>query len=514
MTAFVTDQYPRYQGGMMDGTLMERYLQEKTRTLVDPIYYGNMSSHDFTTSYQPPDPQAWSSQSHTSIGSVALSPPADSDMYDGTQGPKTPERRASSPLYDSKVPFHQWDGLYPQHAQFPLAYIPRFDFINPSDIAPDQHFGTPPPEASNDMTLYLSDNTMALEDDSAIDPELLPDCVEHQAPSRSSKSNRGSGNTRTETATQQDSRSTGTTPSAPLGRSRQHRRTKRATKPHPTQNHTWIKPVESSAAIIRKTEKTLPRDAASGPCTFCGESFQEPIDLQKHIRSAHRRPFTCVFHYAGCTSTFGAKNEWKRHVLSQHLGLHYWHCTLDHCSQANPLHAHGRSPAPGIPPFGSIFNRKDLYTQHVRRMHLGHDGSKKAAQQAEERLKYYQEAARKQRCDLPVYMKCPAEGCHKEFHGANAWDERMEHVACHLGRAASDKEPDVSFGGDHDRTLTDWAASADVGVTVPLAGGGWQHRNPLKGTSGGGGTASSWRAAAASKMAARDAESERSSPNS
>jgi hypothetical protein len=124
-------------------------------------------------------------------------------------------------------------------------------------------------------------------------------------------------------------------------------------------------------------------------------------------------------------------------------------------------------------------------------MHLGADnGHRKASKEAEERLKILQEAAKKKRCELPVFMECPAVGCAKAFRGANAWDERMEHVAGHLGRAAAGKEEDVLFGGDHDLTLTNWAASPDVGVTYPLSGGGWQHRNPLKG-SGSSGVASS-----------------------
>ncbi|CCF45457.1 C2H2 finger domain-containing protein [Colletotrichum higginsianum] len=78
-------------------------------------------------------------------------------------------------------------------------------------------------------------------------------------------------------------------------------------------------------------------------------------------------------------------------------------------------------------------------------------------------------------------MRCPAIDCKTEFKGVQAWDERMEHVARHLERAADGKEPTVQFGGENDHSLTDWASSLAVGV---IAGsrvtGEWALVNPLK----------------------------------
>lgn len=213
-------------------------------------------------------------------------------------------------------------------------------------------------------------------------------------------------------------------------------------------------------------------------CPTCDSSFADEIALQKHNRSQHLRPFKCVFHYAGCTSVFGAKNEWKRHVLSQHLGLHYWHCTAGHCRQANPAHAHGRLQSRGMPHCGSVFNRKDLYTQHVRRMHLQATGVESST--VEQRLRSMQASALRTRCQLPEYMRCPAPDCDHSFLGSKAWDDRMEHVALHLDAAAAGREPEVFFGGDTDPTLSEWAASEAVGVAVRV-NEGWQLCNPLKG---------------------------------
>lgn len=500
----VTNILPLGHHDCTNGALVERYLQEKTGPFIDAITYGCPVEMTLPSIYPARHSLTWSSQSQTSTGSVPLSQPADSDiMYDGANDPPTPELSAPSPPYESTtMAVQQWDSQHLQHARFSLAYVPpRSHFVNPSDISHD--FAPTPPADSNDDARGLGylDYGFQCVDDSAIDPNLLPGgspqeagfvltaAIRHAADKTSPDEAPTEGMARTQRAR--------------AHKPRRVRVPKKSTPAHPRiQERARRGEVPSKV----KTERLVPRTRDADHCEFCNEFFKNAVSLRRHVRSSHRRPFTCVFHYAGCQSTFGAKNEWKRHVLSQHLGLYYWHCTLDHCSQANPLHAHGRSSAPGIPTRGSIFNRKDLYTQHVRRMHLGADnGSNRASQEAEERLKVLQEAAKKKRCELPLYMGCPAVGCAKDFRGSKAWDERMEHVACHLGRAAAGKEEDVLFGGEHDSTLTKWAASPAVGVAVSLPGGGWQHRNPLKGSSNDG-IALAW--TASSSPGDQDAEGE------
>ena len=65
------------------------------------------------------------------------------------------------------------------------------------------------------------------------------------------------------------------------------------------------------------------------------------------------RAFPCTFATYGCPSTFTSKNEWKRHVQTQHMRLGFWRC--DQC--------------PDVHCKPNDFNRKDLFIQHVRRMH-------------------------------------------------------------------------------------------------------------------------------------------------
>ncbi|KAF6816259.1 C2H2 finger domain-containing protein [Colletotrichum sojae] len=233
-------------------------------------------------------------------------------------------------------------------------------------------------------------------------------------------------------------------------------------------------------------------------CTECNNPFSDESTYQKHMKQHHTRPFVCVFNYAGCPSTFASKNEWKRHVSSQHLALQYWLCTQDACCKTtNPPNSRRSSsspcsvsPAPPVLPNGAIFNRKDLYTQHVRRMHVPPNvrkaqKAKKPTPEWDERLKNLQTEAEQTRCDLPRHMRCPAIGCNLEFNGPLAWDERMEHVARHLERAADGKEPMVHFGGEDDVTLTSWASSLHVYVVRRTnTAAGWELINPLKGEVG------------------------------
>lgn len=212
------------------------------------------------------------------------------------------------------------------------------------------------------------------------------------------------------------------------------------------------------------------------PCRSCDETFRDGASLQDHVQQAHTRPLNCVFDFAGCTATFGSKNEWKRHVSSQHIMITYWVCTDAACVRADPRKG------------GAVFNRKDLFTQHVRRMHVP-EAYREAVEKKvhdpawESILRSMQDAAERKRCEMPSYMRCPAKGCGAEFHGMNAWDERMEHVARHLDRAGSPGEPRVVFGGDEDGTLTEWAASPQVNIVRRVGSGDrWELVVPLKTT--------------------------------
>ncbi|RMZ84948.1 hypothetical protein DV738_g80, partial [Chaetothyriales sp. CBS 135597] len=74
------------------------------------------------------------------------------------------------------------------------------------------------------------------------------------------------------------------------------------------------------------------------------------------------RAFYCPFAAFGCESVFPTKNEWKRHTAAQHLQVDFYRCDMGGCSASHPNQV-------TIAKGHNDFNRKDLFTQHCRRMH-------------------------------------------------------------------------------------------------------------------------------------------------
>lgn len=299
---------------------------------------------------------------------------------------------------------------------------------------------------------------------------------------------------------------------------------KRGAAKKPLDRHT---PKRARTASSVQPLKILPppsaRTQGSYLCPECSHSFKDECTLQSHVKKQHTRPFICVFRFAGCQSTFASKNEWKRHVMSQHLLLYYWLCDIDVCAhnKNDPTAPHSHSGkrnkgrraehatagellGPSLPD-GAIFNRKDLYTQHLRRMHtpanIKKTGSAKSSKKAaaslqasscaspadwDDNIKVLQNNALRERCQLPEYMECPAPHCTQTFNGVDAWDQRMEHVARHLEKAATGAEEPVVFGGPTDPSLMAWVARPDVAVARRVAATGeWVLNNPLRPASDG-----------------------------
>ena len=161
-------------------------------------------------------------------------------------------------------------------------------------------------------------------------------------------------------------------------------------------------------------------------CSLCSHApFKDSSSLRKHIAAAHTRPFPCAFSFAGCTSTFGSKNEWKRHIASQHLCLTYYRCSS--CPQST---VEGK---------GNEFNRKDLFTQHLRRMHAPFaikkaiaKGDSKLQLEWETHVKEMQASCLVIRRSPPQRSACPKADCSNVFEGAGSWDDWTEHVGRHM----------------------------------------------------------------------------------
>ncbi|KAF5021862.1 hypothetical protein F66182_6089 [Fusarium sp. NRRL 66182] len=208
-------------------------------------------------------------------------------------------------------------------------------------------------------------------------------------------------------------------------------------------------------------------------CNHCSHApFKDSSSLRKHIAAAHTRPFPCAFSFAGCTSTFGSKNEWKRHIASQHLCLQYYRCSS--CPQST---AEGK---------GNEFNRKDLFTQHLRRMHAPFQikraiakGDSKLQSEWDTHVKDMQQSCLVQRRLPPQRSACPKQGCQSIFEGPSSWDEWTEHVGRHMEKGEGGR-----LGVDS--LLAQWAL--DEGIIERKADGEYR----LSASNGtGGGTASS-----------------------
>ncbi|KAL9110056.1 MAG: hypothetical protein Q9227_005395 [Pyrenula ochraceoflavens] len=170
------------------------------------------------------------------------------------------------------------------------------------------------------------------------------------------------------------------------------------------------------------------------------------------LESKAPRPFACPFARYGCLSTFSAKNEWKRHVSSQHLQLGFYRCDIGACnpSLSHSSISHSRQH--------NDFNRKDLFTQHLRRMHTPWSSSKppnvRAREDFEKSLDAIRERCWVKRRGPPMRSVCT--GCDQLFEGDGSWEERMEHVGRHI-------EKGTATGVEReDEGLRDWAI--DVGV--------------------------------------------------
>jgi hypothetical protein len=101
------------------------------------------------------------------------------------------------------------------------------------------------------------------------------------------------------------------------------------------------------------SERTPRRHGRSSISSYTSVPTSPEVTRQRS--STQQGHFTCPLSPYGCESHFWSKNEWKRHVITKHLKLGYYLCEL--CPEDN-VRAKYQNP------------RKDLFTQHVWRMHI------------------------------------------------------------------------------------------------------------------------------------------------
>lgn len=178
------------------------------------------------------------------------------------------------------------------------------------------------------------------------------------------------------------------------------------------------------------------------------------------------RPFPCPLAPYTCQSTFASKNEWKRHVSTQHIRLGFWRCDL--C----PTTVDSNNPSTV---YYNDFNRKDLFTQHLRRMHAApvHQSARnnKIYPVNEDNLAEHQTRCYQHLRSAPPRSTCLF--CGRTFSGPGSWDERMEHVGRHM-------EKDRKTGGgpidikdwQEDAVLKEWLVAE--GLIEKDRNGAWK----------------------------------------
>lgn len=163
--------------------------------------------------------------------------------------------------------------------------------------------------------------------------------------------------------------------------------------------------------------------------------------------SANRRAkvFICSFKRYGCDSTFGSKNEWKRHINSQHIKKSFWRCDLGNCN-VSQQQRHPRVP--------NDFNRKDLFMQHVRRMHA--PWGRAAAPSSRKKDQFEKQIILvTNRCHVRLRNPPPKSRCGFCSSTFTNWEMRLEHVGRHYEQGAPGEEAE-------DPDLRDWALNEGV----------------------------------------------------
>lgn len=171
------------------------------------------------------------------------------------------------------------------------------------------------------------------------------------------------------------------------------------------------------------------KDSVTSP-TSTNKPGRKPRDtLKLKAENKHRddcRPFPCPLAAYNCTSTFSSKNEWKRHVSTQHIKLGYWRCDL--CAPTTDANDPSEL-------YYNDFNRKDLFTQHLRRMHAAQGSGARQSKVHpvnEDNIGEHQTRCYRQLRRAPQQSICPLVGCNGKFDGPASWEERMEHVGRHF----------------------------------------------------------------------------------
>jgi hypothetical protein len=203
---------------------------------------------------------------------------------------------------------------------------------------------------------------------------------------------------------------------------------------------------------------------------------------KKDRANKSKTAYPCPFLPYGCPASFSSKNEWKRHLNTQHLSLSTYRCDL--CI-----------PKPGSsspPPQCNDFNRKDLFIQHLRRMHCRNSSESTPEIYSNKTARYdcimipdtpISLAKQADRCYIPppsppVSAQCIF--CCSTFSGSQAWVLRTEHISRHLERFRRDDDEVIKVEKwRRDAEVERWCL--EVGILVLYRGRDGSGRLRVKG---------------------------------
>ena len=201
----------------------------------------------------------------------------------------------------------------------------------------------------------------------------------------------------------------------------------------------------------RRRASKQPASATRGHNRVNKRRSSQQVPKPARSRQDTPRAFLCPLAPYGCKSAFNAKNEWKRHAMTQHFRVGFWRC--DQCTES--------------PDRPNDFNRKDLFVQHVRRMHptntalpASNNSKKKSRAQGsvaavEAALNMIAERCYQLTRSAPETCCCVF--CEQTFEGEGAMEARTEHVGKHMESRRKEGLDPVDVGHwREDEDLESW----------------------------------------------------------
>ncbi|TGZ77943.1 hypothetical protein EX30DRAFT_173645 [Ascodesmis nigricans] len=227
--------------------------------------------------------------------------------------------------------------------------------------------------------------------------------------------------------------------------------------PSPTPNKPPISRPKHTTTSTSTSTSTAHRKTTQGP----GPQRQlhrgrraipsEPYRPSNRRTAAPERPFRCLYRFAGCEYLFKAKNEWKRHIITQHTQPFTWKCDEPMCNEKGKR----------------AFKRKDLYGAHLKRCHAPND-KPHGGKEHPAYLKVFevwwkttvpelQDKAKMLDRLHPERARCVF--CGRLFKEDKAWDQMLEHVGQHYEGHGDELE---EGRGEVDENLIEWSLKHKV----------------------------------------------------